>query len=239
MNFKDHINRICKCVDDHGGWVFRIVFWALMNSSLSQERSPTYLVSSLNVSSWVVSYHKEATISELGNHNILNIFENCLSWFAIVVLVEVESMSFAMVFKHIVEWSKSHSRPMIASSEGNIIMSSKIGRKFESSSLFLMEYVMNNFKGLFVWVDIVECKNSSDLLPPIMISSGKRVPSKSFLNSLCHLLRVLPMHIESQLRMFSQKLSGTMENRVEFVSCNIISDSHIIHYVCDFERSCE
>ena len=86
---------------------------------------------------------------------------------------------------------------MITSCKGNVVMSSKVRGKFKSSSLFLVKDIMDDFKSLFVRVDVVQSKNGSNLLSPIMISSGERVSSQSILDPFCHMMSILSVDIES------------------------------------------
>ena len=143
-----------------------------MYSCLGQEGAPLHFVGTHDVSSRVVSKHEETSVSVLFNHDIFNVLEDCLCWFTKIVLFEIEFVSVTMVLEHIVERTKGHSRSMIPSSEGNIIVACIVGWQRATSHFSGVENVVDDLKSSLVRVYIIECKNCLYLPSPLMNIMG-------------------------------------------------------------------
>ena len=185
-----------------------------MNPRLSQKRPPSDRICSLNVSSWIVTNHKETSVSIPFKHDISNILKDSFCRFSEVVLIQLEFVSQTMVFQHIVERSKCHSWSMVAPSKGNIVVPCKVRRQGLTSSFLLGKHIVNNLQSLFIRIDIIECKDSLNLLTPFMIILGNIPPSQSFLDPLTNHVYFLLFIVKSKCMVILQMLMRSMEKRV-------------------------
>lgn len=153
------------------GRIVCVVLLSLVDTCLSEEGSPADTIGSADVRTWVISDHEEATFTMELFHVVLHELKSSLFRLAEIALGELELMAPAMFLQHIVEWSKGQSGSVISSRPNYVILSCKIGRKWQASLFLLSKDVVDDFESGLIGTDIIEREDGVDDLPPLVVIS--------------------------------------------------------------------
>ena len=137
FDFQYQINSFFKCRDDHRRWVLVIIVGSCMDSCLSQKGYPTDLIRPFDVCSWVVSKHEIAAFPIPFFHEVSYELKGHFLWLSEVKFVQLETVSWAVVLKHVIKRTEGYSGSMVASSPCNIVLGCKIWRQRKFSVGFL------------------------------------------------------------------------------------------------------
>ena len=237
MDFEHDVHCFFESVYHHRGRVLGVIFGSLMHPCLSQKRTPLHLVGSLNIGSWIISHHEETSVSILFHHHVLHVLKHCLDRFSEIVLIEIEFVFVAMIFQHVVERAKSHSRSLVPSGKGNIVVASKVGRKGVPSNFPLVEHIVNDFQGLFIRIHIIEGKNGLDLSSPFVIVLGQGGSSQPLLDSFLNFGQVLLLGVKGQRLVFFKMFVRAVEDGMQLIGNDIVADAHLVDNVLDLQGS--
>lgn len=146
-------------------------------------------------------------------------------------------MLVAVIFKHVVERAKSHSRSVVPSGKGNIVVAGKVGRKGLSPNFSLVEHVVNDFQGLFIGIHIIEGKNGLNLSPPFVIVLGQAGSSQPLLDSFFNFSQILFLSVKGQGMVFFKMLVRAVEDGMQLISNDIVADPHLVDNILNLQGS--